>query len=200
MGTIIHGNKNFGFAPINDNLGVLSFGTPVMIKGLVEATIEVEQSTTKIYADDQVHCVVKGAKVRTANVSFRNIPKAYAMFLGFKENENGMLTDTGEFANHCIFFETTEEDCETGAKTPVLHYLYNVKASEPTQESTTDEEEVEAQAIEVEYDAQTSSFVVDDNGNALQYGYIARTAENATLYDTFKSAVILPTSEIPASV
>lgn len=200
MGKIIHGNKNFGFAPINVTENVMSFGTPVMIPGMVNATVEVEQSDTKVYADDKVHCTVKGAKVRTANVALRYIPKAYAEYLGFKENDNGMLSDTGLFPNHCIFFETEEEDCETGLSTKTLHYLYNVKGSEPTQESATDEEEVEAAEIEVNYTADDSSFVVDDDGAYLQYGYITRTAENASLYDTFTSAVILPTTPIPTSV
>lgn len=194
MGKIIHGNKNFGFAPITETGGVYSFGTPVMIQGLVNATIEVEQEDTNIYADDKVFCRVKGAKVRTATVTFRNIPAAYATYLGFVANQNGTYTDTGTFANHCIFFETEEEDCETGLSTQTLHYLYNVQGSEPTQESATDEDEVEAAEIEVEYSATDSPFVVDDNGKYVQYGYITRDETNKTLFDTFQSAVILPNS------
>ena len=194
MGKIIHGNKNFGFAPITETGGVYSFGTPVMIQGLVNATIEVEQEDTNIYADDKVFCRVKGAKVRTATVTFRNIPAAYAPYLGFVANANGTYTDTGTFANHCIFFQTEEEDCETGLSTQTLHYLYNVQGSEPTMESTTDEDEVEAAEIEVEYSATDSPFVVDDDGKAVQYGYITRDETNKTLFDTFQSAVILPNS------
>ena len=192
MGKIIHGNKNFGYAPITETGGVYSFGTPVMVTGLVSATIEVEQESSSVYADDKEYCRVKGAKVRTATVTFRNIPASYAPFLGFVENDSGMLTDTGVFANHCIFFETEEEDCDTGLSTTTLHYLYNVQASEPTMESTTDEDEVEAAEIEVEYNASDSPFVVDDNGKAVQYGYITRTEENKTAYDAFTSAVIKP--------
>lgn len=194
MGKIIHGNKNFGFAPITVQGSTYSFGTPVMITGLVNATIEVEQNSTSIYADDKEYCRVKGAKVRTATVAFRNIPAAYAPYLGFVLNDNGMFTDTGKFENHCIFFETEEEDCDTGLSTTTLHYLYNVQASEPTQESATDEDEVEAAEIEVEYNASDSPFVVDDDGVAVQYGYITRTEENKTTYDTFKSTVLLPTA------
>ena len=193
MGTIIHGNKNFGFAPITETGGVLSFGTPVMIPGLVSVEIEVEQSTSSVYADNTTFCLVKGAKVRTATATFRNIPAAYAPYLGFKEHDHGMFTDTGTFANHCIFFQTEEENCDTGLSTQTLHYLYNVQGSEPSQESNTDEEEVEAAEIEVEYTANDSSFVVDKDGQYLQYGYITRTAENATLFDTFTSTVIKPT-------
>lgn len=196
MGKIIHGNKNFGYAPIVESGGNYSFGTPVMVEGLVDTTIEVEQEDTNVYADDKTYCVLKGAKVRTANASVRYIPKAYAEFLGYKLNANGSLTDTGTFPNHCIFFETEEEDCDTGVSTKTLHYLYNVKASTPTIENTTDEESIEASAIEISYTANDSQFVNDDDGVAVQYMELTRTEENKNVYDTFISTVLLPTTVI----
>lgn len=198
MGTIIHGNKNFGFAPIVNNEGTYSFGTPVMMPGLVSATIEVEQEDNTIYADDKAFCVVKGAKVRTATVNLRNIPNSYLSYLGFKEAENGGFSDTGIFPTHAIFFQTQEDDCETGTSAPTLHYVYAVKASEPTQESETDEENVEAAELEISYSASDSAFVVDADNIAVQYFKITRTSENASLFDTYQSAVILPTSPIPS--
>lgn len=195
MGRIVHGNKNFGYAPINvSEQGEYSFGTPVMLQGMVSSTMEVEQETTSVYADDKKYCSVKGAKVRSFEGVFRYITKEYAQYLGFKLNANGMLTDTGNFPNHCVFFESEEEDCDTGVSTRTLHYLYNVQGSEPSKETATDEEEVTPQEFTVSYTALESQFVVDDDGEYLQYGYITRTEENATLYDTFKQAVILPTS------
>ena len=89
MGRIIHGNKNFGYAPIVSSEGTFSFGTPVMLDGMVSSTIEVEQSDNKIYADDTTYCVVKGAKVRTAEVGLRYIDEAYAQYLGYYLNEDG---------------------------------------------------------------------------------------------------------------
>lgn len=194
MGKVIHGNRNFGFAPIVTSGNTKTFGTPVMIPGMVSATIEVEQEDTNIYSDDDVYCVVKGAKVRTATVTLRNIPAEYMPYLGFKATANGGFVDTGTFANHCIFFETQGDDCSDGTKTPMLHYLYNVKASEPTWETNTDEEEVEAAELEVSYTAQTSEFVVDADNVACQYYRIERSTTNATLYNGFKTTVILPTS------
>lgn len=193
MGQIIHGNKNFGFAPITSG-ETPAFGTPVMVPGLVSAEIEVDQEDTNIYADDGTFCVAKGAKVRTATVTVRNIPAAYLPYLGFVAQANGGFADTGVFANHCIFFETGGENCETGTTSRRLHFLYSVKASEPTWESSTDEEEVEAAEIEIDYTATESAIAKDANGNAVQYFFIDRTEENATLFDSFTTAVILPTS------
>lgn len=193
MGRIIHGNQNFGYATINVGSDSTTFGTPVMLPGMVSMEIEVDQDTTTIYADNKSYCQLMGAKVRKATGSFRYISNAYAQLLGFYQNENGMMTDTGPHSNHCIFFETVEENCEDSSVTQTLHYLYNVKGGEPSFSSATDEDEVEAQEIEIEYTANDSSFVVDGQGKAVQYGYITRTAENATWYDTFTQAVLKPT-------
>lgn len=194
MGTIVHGNKSFGYAPIIENNGTYSFGTPVLLPGLVSANITVEQEDTKVYADDITYAVVKGAKVRTAEVHFRKISSEYAEYLGFKKNANGGLSDTGTFPNHCIFFETEEMDSDNNTTTRTLHLIYSAKGSTPTQESTTDEESVEAGEFTVNYTCTDSNIAVDDVGNACQYFKITRTAANATVYDTFDQAVILPTT------
>lgn len=199
MGRIVHGNKNFGYAPIiSDGAGNYSFGEPVLLPGMVSSSMEVEQEDTSIYADDKTYCMIKGAKARSLEVNLRYIPADYAEYLGFKQNDNGMLTDTGIFPNHCIFFESEEEDCDTGEATTTLHYLYNVKGGEPSKETATDEDEVEAQEITVTYSAMDSAFVVDDDNDYVQYGYITRTEENASMYDTFKEVVLLPTSDLSA--
>lgn len=189
MGKIIHGNSSFGFAPIENG----RFGTPVMLPmGLVSTSVEVEQESTPIYADNIVWANVKGAKVRSATASFRNIPVSYLSYLGFKLNDNGMVTDTGTFPSHCIFFETQEEDPDTGVFTQTLHYLYNVQGSEPSMETSTDEDSVEAREIEIEYTCTNSPIAVDDDGKNVQYGELTRTTENASVYDTFKTTVLLP--------
>lgn len=198
MGRIIYGNQNFGYAPISRSENAYSFGNPVFLKGMVSAEAEVEENTTSIYADNIPFCVVAGAKVRTLTATLKWVSDAYATFLGFKQSENGMLTDTGEKPNHCVFFESMEQDCETGEVTRTLHYFYNVKATEPTLETNTVEEEIESADLEIEYNATPSPFVVDEDGNAVSYGKITRTEENKALYDTFLSAVILPTSAIPS--
>lgn len=194
MGRIVHGNKNFGYAPINVSGSTYSFGAPVMLDGMVSSSMEIEQSDTNIYADDKTYCIIKGAKARTVEAVFRYIPSAYAEFLGYHVNDNGMVTDTGTFANHVIFFETEEEDCDTGEATTTLWYIYNVKGSEPTHETATDEEEVTAQEFTVSYTASDSQFVEDDANKPVQIGYVTRTSANATVYDTFKTTVLLPTT------
>lgn len=198
MGKIVHGNKNFGYAPINVVGSTYSFGSPVMLPGMVSSSMEVEQSNTSIYADDKTYCNVKGAKARSIEAVFRYITSAYAEYLGFHVNANGMVTDTGSFPNHCIFFESEEEDCDTGEHTTTLWYIYNVVGSEPSRETNTDEEEVTPQDITVNYSASDSQFVKDDQNEYCQVGYITRTEANKNVYDTFTTAVLLPTTLISA--
>ena len=199
MGKLIYGNQNFGYAPIVNSQGSYSFGTPVILKGMVSASAEVEESTSNIYADNKVYCVVTGAKTRNLTSTLRYITEAYAQFLGFKLEDNGMLVDTGNKPNHCVFFETLEKDCETGEETRTLHYFYNVKAQTPNVESSTTEEEIEGAELEVEYTSSASEFVVDSDGKYVGYGKITRTTVNKNLYDTFLTSVLLPTDTIPQS-
>ena len=199
MGKIVHGNKNFGYVPINvDDGGNYSFGSPVLLPGMVSSSMEVDQSDTNVFADDKTYCVIKGAKARTVEAVIRYLPSAYAEYLGYHINANGMLTDTGIFPNHCIFFESEEEDCDTGETTTTLWYVYNVKGSEPARETSTDEEEVTPQDLTINYSAADSQFVKDDQNKFCQIGYLTRTAANAAVYDTFTTTVLLPTTAISA--
>ena len=199
MGKIVHGNKNFGYVPINvDGGGNYSFGTPVMLPGMVSSSMTVDQSDTTVYADDRSYCVIKGAKARSVEAVVRYIPSAYAEYLGYHINANGMLTDTGSFPNHCIFFESEEEDCDTGESTTTLWYVYNVRGSEPQRDTNTDEEEVTPQDLTISYNASDSQFVKDDANKYCQVGYITRTAGTSAVYDTFKTTALLPTTVISA--
>ena len=71
-----------------------------------------------------------------------------------------------------------------------------MKFLEKIKDLFTDEEEVEAGEIEINYECMESDFVVDDNGVAVQYAYITRNEENAAVYDTFMTNVLLPTTEM----
>lgn len=196
MGKIVFGNRNFGYAPITNSGGQYAFGTPVMLKGLVSTSAEIEQENTRIFADDMVWCVVDGAKTRSLTASFRYITEAYSEMLGFKKNDNGVLSDTGLKPRHCVFFETEEKDCETGEATRTLHYFYNVMASEPALETSTTEEEIESAELEIEYNAIESTFITDDDGNYVSYAKVTRTEANKTWYDTFTTKVLTPTDVI----
>lgn len=192
---IVHGNRNCGYAPIVTSGDTLTFGTPVMLPGMVSSSFELEQDESVIYADNTSWFKAKGAKVRSGEIALKYVSEDYLQFLGYKKNKNGVLTDTGKFPDHCIFFEETQEDSD-GTTTSTLYVFYNVKGSQPAIETETDEEELASKDLTISYSASDSEFVVDDDGEYCQVGIFTRTDDNATLYDTFKQAVILPTATI----
>lgn len=197
MKTIIHGTRNFGYAMIDNSGEEAKFSKPVFLPGITGMNIEVEEKSTPVYADNETFAVLQGAKIRTAEASVLYIPEVYAdACLGMKKHANGMLTDTGEKLTHCIFFESTETDGDTGEETPTLHYLYAGIASEPKIELTTDGEEVAAGQLAIPYACKESAIALDKDGTKVQYARVTRTDANAVLYDTFKEKVLLPTDII----
>ena len=195
---IIHGDDNFGYAMIKKSEeGTYSFDTPEMLPGMKSSKIEVEESSTKVHADNIVFGIITGQKVRTAEATVLYIPeKYYTDCLGYKANKNGTVTDTGTKKAHCFFFTSNETDLETGEKTKSLHYIYDATATEPSLETNTDEDEIEPAELTISYESKTSDFVVDDDNKKVGYARITRTEENKTWFDTFTTKVLLPTDVV----
>ena len=63
---IIYGNDNFGYALIDTSEETPKFSAPVMLPGMISSKIEVEESSTKIAADNTTFAIIAGAKVRSA--------------------------------------------------------------------------------------------------------------------------------------
>lgn len=194
---IIYGNDNFGYALIDSSEETLKFSAPVLMPGMKSSTIEVEENSTKIHADNTTFAIVTGEKVRTCEATVTYIPESYyTNCLGYKANTNGMLTDTGTKKPHCFFFTTNELDVVTGEETQTLHYVYDVTAKEPKLETATVEDEVEAADLVISYESKRSDFVKDTDGKLVGYARITRTEENKTWFDTFKTKVLLPTDAV----
>ena len=191
----VHGNRNCGYATIDTSGQTPVFNTPVMLPGMVSGSVEIDQDSEEIYADNKVWVSAKGAKVRTLEIGFRYLDPTYMGLLGFKHAGNDIWTDTGTFVPHALFFEETVEDGETGDVTHRLHIFYNCTGSEPELETETDEDGIEAREIKVSYSCLESTFVKDTDNEYCQYAWIERTNANATLYDTFQSAILLPAAQ-----
>lgn len=194
-GRIIHGTDKIGYAFLNFTGENPVFENPVINEGAKSISIEVEESSKAVKADNKTYAIVAGAKVKTAEMVLLQLNEEYYQrALGYKEHPNGMSTDTGGKEYHCIFFRTFEEDDQ--GVTPVLHYLYKVKAKEPSIEYKTDEDEIEPAELTVPLTCAASEIAKDKDGVEVQYGFIKRTQKNAKLFDIFEEAIILPTDDV----
>lgn len=191
----VHGNRNCGYATINTSGQTPVFNTPVMLPGMVSGSVEIDQDSEEIYADNKVWVSAKGAKVRSLEIGFRYLDPTYMGLLGFKHAGNDIWTDTGTFVPHALFFEETVEDGETGDITHRLHIFYNCTGSEPELETETDEDGIEAREIKVKYSCLESTFVKDTDNEYCQYAWIERTNANRALYDTFETAILVPAAQ-----
>lgn len=199
---IVYGCQNFCAIPIVEIQNQRSLGTPIDLAdmGLVNVDPSLTEEETKVYADNKLWARLKGNKEYTVPFSFRYLSARYVEYLGFKISAaNGGISDTGTYKAHAICYESLEYDDETGEETRTLHYYYNAVASQPTKSYATKEEQVEAGEIGVEFSCTNSDFIKDEDDKPVGYFEITRTAENAAIYDNFKTAAILPTTELPVS-
>lgn len=187
--------KLFGYAPITNG----AFGTPIITKrNLISASNNVEQSSKPIRGDGAIKMTIQGPKKRNAEITLLQVSKEYAeLALGYKTHANGGMSDTGMQSPHCIFY-MTEETSEANVKTDVLHYLYNVTASIPSEEHAQDEDDPTPVNLVIPYACIPSDIAKDANNNPTSYFKLARTAANATLFDTYTSKIIVPSDAVPA--
>lgn len=197
---IVYGDKEFYYALLKDgSSGTKEFDTPVRIPGMRGFTSEVEQEDTQVYADDMIYATIPGVKSRTGEATVLYIPSAYAVAaLGYKKMTNEMLVDTGVKQPHCIFYVQDARNADTGEITQIIHFFYNVTASEGEIETTTVEDEVEVNEMTISYTCANSAIAKDSEGNGVAYGKLVRSETNATLFDTYKTTVLLPTATVGA--
>ena len=188
--------KKFGFAKIEGN----AFSSPVIYeKNIISATSTVEQGSKTVRADGIAKMIIKGSKNRILETTVLKVSKDYAeLALGFKSTLNGGLTDTGTNTSHCVFF-MTEETSESNVSTDVIHYFYNVSASTPSEEFVQNEDEVSVSQLVIPYSAIPSDIALDKDGVRCAYFKLVRDETNKTLFDQYKTKVILPTDTISPS-
>lgn len=192
---VTHGTAYGAFAPIakDETTGVLSFDAPQSFTGLRSVKIETAQDSNPQYADNIVHVSLLAAKTVEGSITTFQFPKTFLPLIGKKIMDNGGLTDTGTFKRFAWqYIETVTT--ELGDTYDELHVLYNVQASAPTAEATTDEDSPEGKEFEVPITANPSPFVFDaENGRAVTEFVLRRTEANSGLFDEAYSRIILPT-------
>lgn len=194
-----HGVSFGAFADIvtQEEGGALDTTTvPSPFTGLRTCSFETTQESNPFYADNVEHLRLMGAKTTEGTITCYQFPEKFVIdHLGKKKMENTGLVDTGKAKNFIWQFIETVED-EFGNTYRMLNVYYNVKASPPTGESTTDEDAVELKEFEIPVTASPNPLVVDDAGNAVTYMTIKEDDTNKALFDLAYKQIILPTTPI----
>lgn len=170
---------------------------PASMTGLRTCSFETTQESNPFYADNVEHLRLMGAKTTEGTITVYQFNEKFVLdHLGKKKMTNTGLVDTGKGENFIFQFIEDVED-EFGKKYRQLSIYYNVKASPPTGESTTDEDAVELKEFEIPVTASPNSLVTDSDGNAVTCMVITEDDTNSALIDLAYKQIILPTTEIP---
>lgn len=156
-----HGNKLLYFYPISGG----EFETPIQNRGMRAFSKEIEQAITKFFADNDVWLSIAGTKTISGEVTAYYLEKdVYTELLGYIEQSNGGFADTGTNKPFGLAYaaEMIDNEGNTGFK---VFCMYNATATEPSEETTTDEDEVELTELVFAFEGSRSTFVVDDLGN-----------------------------------
>lgn len=170
---------------------------PKSFTGLITVSFETSQDNTPFYADNVEHIRLSGAKSIEGTLTCFQFSKDFATnHLGVKESSNTMLLDTGSNKNFIFQFIETISDDKGNTKEQLTIY-YNVGASAPTAEATTDQDSVSPKEFEIPVVASPNSLVLDESGNSVTYATIEKTEANQALFDLAYNQIILPSTAIP---
>ena len=91
------GLKNVHYAVLTETSGVITYGTPVAIKGAVNLTLDPSGDETNFFADDTKYYAVTNDAGYTGSVEFAKIPDQFKKdVLGFVEDTNNILFEDAE--------------------------------------------------------------------------------------------------------
>lgn len=188
-----HGIENVYYAEIANGV----FGTPVRMYGAIKGGYEVENSPKDIFADNVVFMTLRGKSKIEGELTLLSIPESYATYaLGKELTDFGGLIDSGYRKPHALMWERVIEDAETGDQSRELTVLYNVSSGDANIEDSTDEDEIIEQNLTIPLSINKSQFALSKDGKMVGIMTLIRTDENATIYDSFKQKVILPSQAV----
>lgn len=196
-----HGGSRAFYAPIirDTDTGAVTFGTPKTLTGWRASSLEASQDSNPYYADNREHIRLQGIKTVDGSMTLYQIPKDFLLnHLAKKEMANGSIVDTGTYKAFVLGYVETVDN-EFGEQTEELHIWYNIKASSPTAETSTDEDSPEPKEIEVPLTASPNNGVLDTDGKAVTELVLRKTETNKVFFESAFDKVILPLDPLPSA-
>ncbi|MBE2905406.1 phage tail protein [Anoxybacillus flavithermus] len=168
-----------------DNATQPAWETPIHIPGAVSFTPEPEGEETTFYADNGPYFTYTSNNGYSAELEVANIPDSVlAELLGWEIDSNGMLVETtdGTPREFALLGQVL------GDKKNRRFVYYRCKASRPSKEHKTRAESIEPNTEKLSI----RILPIEINGKNVVRGVLELNDTNATVYNSFFSAVKVP--------
>ena len=179
------GLKNVYYSKLTETGGVISYGTPVAIKGAVNLSLDASGDETNFFADDTKYYNVTNNTGYSGTLEVAKIPDSfYTDILGYGADTNGVVFEDAEVEpeRFALLFEFSGDANNT------RHALYNCTCSRPATSSQTLTESKEP--VTETMNLTVSPLPIDSNGKRLVK---SKCVEGDSEYSTWFSAVYVYT-------
>ncbi|WFB57472.1 major tail protein [Paenibacillus sp. BR1-192] len=164
--------------------------TPVAVPGAVRLTPEAQGESSTFYADNTSYFVITSNNGYTCELEMANVPDdVKAKMLGWEVDDNGMLLEISD-ARPKKFALMGEVQ---GDKRNRRFVYYDCQADRPAKELTTKGESVEPNTDV--FNMSVSPIEIDNR--MVVKGDLELSETNATAFNSFFTAVYLPTFAVP---
>lgn len=176
------GFKNCYYATITENEGVITYGTPVALKGAVSMSLSPSGDTTEFYADDSLYFSDVNNNGYEGTLELALVPDDFKIAcLGVAKDDNDVLVEDSTTVNKPFALL-----CEfTGDTKDRKFVFYNCMASRPDLAGTTKGESIEVQT-------ETLNLTIRPTADGVVKAETSETTPTATLegwYEAVYTAV-----------
>ena len=178
---ITHGTQDVTYGLSGDGSGAVSYST-----GVQKFSPSVDQASKKIYADSQTHITLLNAKTLTIDQDNLQYTPDEMTQMGYLASSTG-FTDNGTYPKFAVqrILDVQNED---GTVTKKLEVYYGVTSGAYTESDDEDEDEINPKV----YSRTLNVDGFDFGDGVVKQFIITRTAENATVFDTYKTKILKP--------
>lgn len=195
MNKVKFGLKNVHYAVVTEaDDGVISFGTPVAIKGAVNLSLSASGDTNDFYADDVKYWSGTSNNGYEGDLEIAYIPDSFkTAVLGFVQTAEGGILETGD-EKAKKFALLYEINGDTERRRFVDYYC---TATRPSAEASTTEDSITPQTDTLSLTTAPMSYKASSGDTARMLSRYYE-AETGSKYSTWFSAVPVPTEAISA--
>ena len=178
--TITHGTEQVTYSGATADKVVYS-------TGVTSFAPSVDQGSKKVYSDARTHMVLMNAKSITIDIGNYQYNDGEYLQMGYSKVNGGQI-DTGTHPTFDVQRLLTVQN-EDGSTTKKLEVYYGCTSADYTASDDEDEDEINPKVYTRVLTVAGKDF--ENYGHATKF-MVERTAENATMFDQYKTKVMTP--------